>query len=280
MSKVWFITGTSTGIGKALAEKAAAIGDKVFSTARTLSSIQYLAEEYPQQVCVHRLDVCNESDRQSAIQATLDTFGRIDVLVNNAGYGLVGMAEETDMRLIREQMETNFFGLVGLTQLVLPIMRAQQSGYIINVASMAGLRGFAGAAYYCASKFAVVGFSEALAQELEQFGIRVSVVEPGPYRTDWAGRSMVKTQGFIEPETPSPYQVLNQKIGNWFKERDGKQPGDPAQIAEVLISAAEKTKPPLHLLLGDPAIEAWEQQLKNFQDPNYFLAVPHDRYEI
>lgn len=279
-SPVWLVTGTSTGIGRVLTETLAQNGHRVVATARKPQQIADFAQNYPEFVCTVQQDVNSEADNKAAVQAALDRFGRIDVLVNNAGYGLMGTVEETEMPKVRHQMETNFFGLVHLTQQVLPHMRAQGSGFIFNVASIAGLRGFAGMGIYNASKFAVVGLSEALAQEVKQFGIQVGIVEPGPYRTDWAGRSLVSSE-VIETKKATPYENVNEGIAGRLASISGKQPGDPKQIATVLISCVENGTTPLHLLFGDEGLESWEGKLERLQNDRAFMDhFPHSRTRI
>ena len=281
--QVWFITGCSTGIGRVLAEELLNAGHQVVATARRPDTLADLAARYGKQVLTLKLDVNETSDIKAAINATQVRFGRIDVLVNNAGYGLEGAIEETPLTQARAQFDTNFFGLLAVTQTVLPLMRSQGSGYIINIASVAGLRGFGGLGLYCASKFAVVGLSEALAQEVKPFGIRVSVVEPGPYRTDWAGRSLVRTpvaeakvQGLVD-QPATPYGELNAHIRRILDGANGQQPGDPRQIAQVLMAAAQSPKPPVHLLFGDEAIQTWETELGKLADPSFFARFPHGK---
>jgi len=279
-SKVWFITGCSTGIGRELAFAVLRSGQKVVVTARNTDTLSAFSEEFPKQVLALQLDMQNPEQIVRASEQALQHFGRVDVLVNNAGYGLWGMAEELNMEQVRHQMETNFFGLVHLTQCFLPHFRTQKSGYIINFSSLAGLRGFFGLSAYNASKFAVEGYSEALAQEMKPFGVKVSIVEPGPYRTDWAGRSLIKSSGVEAPDTQSPYYQLNRKSHDRIMETDGTQPGDPAQIAAILIQAAEAENPPLHMLFGDICIQGWELRVQNFEDPAFLKKYPHDTFTL
>ena len=276
--KVWIVTGTSTGIGRILAEKLLDAGYFVTATARDRAKIADLEAKYPSQCLALQADVTRSADNQKTVDETIKRFGRIDVLVNNAGYGLSGATEEVSMDQVRNQMETNFFGLVELTQMTIPQMRKQNSGYIVNVSSIAGLRGSKGLSIYSASKFAVTGFSESLAQELAPFGIKVSIVEPGPYRTDWAGRSIIWSETVLNPD--SPYKDINQATYQMLNTVTGNQPGKPEQIASVLIHAAEAEKPPVHLLFGDEAIKWWEDYLKKVQDPNFFSHYPHAKYDL
>ncbi len=289
-SRVWLISGCSTGIGRVLAEAALQADQRVIATARKPESLADLASRFGKNVLTLKLDVNEPADIKAVLNAAQVRFGGVDVLVNNAGYGLEGAIEETPLAQARAQFDTNFFGLLALTQAVLPGMRAQGSGYIVNVASVAGLRGFGGLGLYCASKFAVVGLSEALAQEVKAFGIRVSVVEPGPYRTDWAGRSLVRTPSAealatgISTGTPaegtsatSAYTQLNTAVRHMLDTNNGRQPGDPHQIAQVLLAAAAMERPPMHLLFGDEAIQAWEGELTKLADPAFFARFPHGK---
>lgn len=276
---VWFITGCSTGIGRLLAEQALAAGHLVAATARDMAHLAPL-QALPQaaNLLPVQLDVNDPAQIAAAVQAAIDRFGRISVLMNNAGYGLQGTAEETPIDMVRHQMETNFFGLVALTQAVLPHMRAAGEGYVFNVASIAGLRGSPGLTYYNASKFAVVGFSEALAQEVKPFGIRVAVVEPGPYRTDWAGRSIRRAPAVTDPA--SPYHAINEKIDRYLTGVSGKQPGDPAQICSVLLDAVQHEQIPMHLLFGDEAIQIWNTELDRLANRDFFRPIPHSQITL
>jgi NAD(P)-dependent dehydrogenase (short-subunit alcohol dehydrogenase family) len=284
MNKVWLITGCSTGIGLVLAQEVlnSSPEAKVIATARNPEKLSgLLRPQAPEQLMLVRLDVNRKEDILQTVEAGIQRWGVIDVLVNNAGYGLEGALEELTEEEIRLQMETNFFGLVSLTQACLPYMRAQKSGYIVNIASVAGLRGFRGMSMYCASKFAVVGLSESLAQELAPYGIRVSVVEPGPYRTDWAGRSLQKSKAIREQDPESPYYDLNRLLESQISGNSGKQPGDPAQIAQILIQAAESPlPPPVHMLFGDEGIAYWKDKLQRLEQPEFWQEFPHTRRNL
>jgi NAD(P)-dependent dehydrogenase (short-subunit alcohol dehydrogenase family) len=278
--KVWLVTGTSTGIGRAIVERLGQQQQLVVATARTLANIADYPARLGNQVLCLAQDVNNAADNQRVVEQTLQTFGRIDVLVNNAGYGLEGATEELTMEQIRAQMETNVFGLIDMTKQVLPHMRQQQSGFIVNVASIAGLRGYNGLGIYNASKFAVVGFSEALRQEVRPFGIRVACVEPGPYKTDWAGRSIHRSQAMDTQNAQSPYSKLNETLLRAIDGMSGAQPGNPTQIADVLISAAYAPEVPLHMIFGDEAIQVWKDKLERYQDPTYMDYFPHSRNQL
>ena len=187
---VWFITGCSTGFGRELAKILLARGDRVAATARDKAKVADLIEGHAQTALALTLDVEKQREIEAAVEAARKTFGRIDVLVNNAGYGYLAAVEEGDDADIRAMFDTNVFGLAAMTRAVLPIMRAQKSGAIVNISSMGGFIGFPGSGYYAATKFAVEGLSESLSKEVAPFGIKVLIVEPGPFRTDWAGRSI------------------------------------------------------------------------------------------
>jgi len=277
LTPVWFITGCSTGIGRVLAHEVLKAGHRVVLTARKPVSVADLAAQYPDAALALALDVNDATQIAAAVQAAEARFGAIDVLVNNAGYGLEGAVEELTLEQIRHQFDTNFFGLIAVTQAILPGMRARKRGHIFNVASMAGLIGYRGVAVYCASKFAVVGLSEGWAQELAPFGLQVSIVEPGPYRTDWAGRSLAKSAALQNQDASSPYAALNQALDTMMSNADGKQPGDPLQIAQVLISAALQPTAPVHMLFGDEAIGGWRKKLDRLQQPEFFGTFPHAR---
>lgn len=276
-SQVWLISGASRGIGKAIALSALQAGDSVAIGVRNFDDAEELVQNFGERCLPVQLDVTHPQDSKNAYDLTLKTFGKIDNLINNAGYGLWGMMEELSMEQIRHQMEVNFFGLVELTRQVIPEMRKRKSGMIINISSLAGLRGMQGLSAYNASKFAVEGFTEALNQEMAHFNVRVSVLEPGPYRTDWAGSSLVKTQGVINPAEDSPYQELNTIAARRISLSDGKQPGDPAQIAMVLLEASRAEKLPIHMLFGDVCIEGWEQRRARFDDPDFMSYFPHNK---
>lgn len=276
-SQVWLISGASRGIGRAIATKALNSGDSVALGVRNLADAEDLALTFGNRCLPVQLDVTSAQDCENAYQLTVKTFGKIDNLINNAGYGLWGMMEELTMDQIRHQMEVNFFGLVQLTRQVIPEMRMRKSGMIMNISSLAGLRGMQGLSAYNASKFAVEGFTEALHQEMAHFNVRVSVLEPGPYRTDWAGSSLVKTRGVINPTQDSPYQELNTIAARRISLSDGKQPGDPAQIAEVLWEASRAQNVPVHMLFGDVCIEGWEQRRARFDDPDFMAYFPHNK---
>jgi NAD(P)-dependent dehydrogenase (short-subunit alcohol dehydrogenase family) len=258
--RVWFITGCSTGFGRELVEQLLRRGDKVVATLRKPEQLASLAEQYPDTALVVALDVTSQSSIDSAVQASIAQFGRVDVLVNNAGYGLAGAIEEATEAEFMPVFETNVFGLIRVTRALLPQLRKQRSGNIVNLSSIAGLIGSPGWGYYNASKFAVNGFSEALAAELAPLGIHVTVVEPGPFRTDFLGRSGVEAEARI-----ADYDATAGKTRIYFHDQAGKQAGDPVKAVEAIIAAVEAPEPPKHLVLGAIAFNRWSARLEDWK---------------
>lgn len=250
MQKIIFITGVSSGFGKDMAVEAAKVGHIVIGTVRNADQLQQVDALHPGNTNGVLLDVNDHTQVAQVIQQVVTTFGHIDVLINNAGYGLMGAIEETTMEETRAQMETNFFGALALTQAVLPYMRQAKSGHIIQFSSIAGLAGTPGLGIYNASKFALEGMSEALYLELEPLGIHVTLVEPGPFRTNWAGGSMKFTQTDI-----ADYAATAGKFKKMIPGYNGNQPGDPVKGAQAILQIMAAEKPPLRLLLGKAAIE-------------------------
>jgi NADP-dependent 3-hydroxy acid dehydrogenase YdfG len=247
--QVWFVTGASTGLGRALVDHLLDIGAKVVATARKPEQLEGLAKRYPETVLVCGLDVTSQAMVDAAVSTAEDKFGRIDVLVNNAGYGMVGAVEESAEGEYRPMFETNVFGLIRVTQAVLPGMRARKSGHILNLSSIGGLVATPGFGMYNATKFAVEGLSEALAQEVKPLGISVTIVEPGPFRTDFLGRSGVPAKKHIEG-----YEPTSGKMRAYFADQDGKQKGDPKKAVEAMVKVVDAEQAPLHLLLGASTI--------------------------
>jgi NAD(P)-dependent dehydrogenase (short-subunit alcohol dehydrogenase family) len=247
--KVWFITGSSVGLGKALAREVLDRGGTVVATARDSASVDDLAELAPDRVLAVALDVTRADQAAAAVESARQRFGRIDVLVNNAGYGFLSGLEEASDAEARAQFETNFFGLVAVTKQALPVMREQQSGTVVNISSTAGVFGIGGSAYYCASKFALEGLSEALAQELEPLGLRVLIVEPGPFRTEFFGRSLRVP---AEPH-PAYRHLADQRAA--VEKLDGQQIGDPVRGARAIVDVVSSESPPLRMVLGRGAFE-------------------------
>ena len=255
--KVWLITGCSTGFGRALAEAVLKKGDYLLATAREPEQLRALIEHYPETAKPVRLDVTSPQDIQAAVDAAIATFGQIDVLVNNAGHGFIAALEEVSDVDIYQFFETNFFGALRLMRTVLPVMRQQGSGHIVNMSSTAGLVGFAGSSLYCGAKFALEGISEALAKEVESFGIKVTLIEPGAFRTDFNGRSLAAAKQSINAYAPVSGASLQ-----WFKEMDSQQPGDPRLAAQAIIQAVESPHPPMRLALGTDAMSLIQEKLE------------------
>ncbi|UPG92444.1 oxidoreductase [Luteibacter aegosomatissinici] len=247
-SKIWFITGCSTGFGRELAEQVLARGERVVLTARKPEQVADVAARYPEHALALALDVTSEQAIRKAVADAEGRFGRIDVLVNNAGYGYFSAIEEGEDEEIRRQFETNVFGLFSLTRHVLPGMRQRRTGHIVNVSSIGGLVAFPATGYYHASKWAVEGFSESLSKEVRPLGIKVLIVEPGRFRTDWAGRSVIESKTVIDD-----YDATAGERRRQAKAYTGTQPGDPARGAAAIIQAADAENPPLRLPLGSDA---------------------------
>lgn len=254
---VWFITGCSTGFGRELAKLVIARGWRAVVTARDRAKVADLAEGAPDQVLALSLDVTDASQIAQAVSETSKKFGRIDVLVNNAGYGYQSSVEEGEDDKIRAQFDANVFGLFALTRAVLPVMRAQRSGHVLNVTSVAGFVGFPASGYYAATKHAVEGFSDALSAEAGPLGIRVTCIEPGPFRTDWAGRSLIQTPNAI----PDYAETAGARL-KATAEKSGTQAGDPVRASEAMIRVTEIDNPPRHLVLGAWGYEAVTTRLK------------------
>jgi NAD(P)-dependent dehydrogenase (short-subunit alcohol dehydrogenase family) len=250
MSKVWFITGCSTGFGRELAKHVLELGNKVAVTARKTGDIEDIVSQYPGNAVAIALDVTQPAQVKAAVQEAESAFGRIDVLVNNAGIGYFGAVEESEDDEVRRMFEINFFGLAEVTRAVLPIMRKQRSGHIVNVSSIGGFVAFPAIGFYNATKFAVMGYSEALSKEVAHLGIKVTVVAPSGFRTDWAGRSAKNSNIVIDDYAQSAH--ANQ--GN-IRGYSGNQPGDPVRAAKAIVTAVESANPPLRLLLGAAALK-------------------------
>jgi len=254
---VWFITGCSTGFGRDLARLVLDRGWRAVVTARDAARVADLVEGAEDRALALALDVTDADQIVAAVAAAEAKFGRIDVLVNNAGYGYQASAEEGVDDAIRAQFDTNVFGLFALTRAVLPAMRAARRGHIVNFTSVAGLVGFPGSGYYAASKHAVEGWSDSLAAEVGPLGIAVTCVEPGPFRTDWAGRSLQQTPVAIGDYAETAGARLNSTKGY-----SGEQPGDPVRAGEAIIAATDMAKPPRHLVLGKFGFDAVTGKLR------------------
>jgi NAD(P)-dependent dehydrogenase (short-subunit alcohol dehydrogenase family) len=247
----WFITGASSGYGLALARYALGRGYNVVATARSIAKLTALTAIAPDRVLTQKLDVTVPADAENAVKAAVARFGRIDVLINNAGYGIVGAVEETPQAEYRAQMETNFFGALSVTKAALPYLRAQKSGAIVNVSSMGGQLSFAGGSAYSASKFALEGFSEALAQEVAPFGIKVVIVEPGALRTRFSSPDTIKQMPVM-----AAYQDIVGPMRGLVYQMDGRQDGDPLKTAHALDLALSAERTPLRLQVGADSIAA------------------------
>jgi len=252
----WFITGASSGLGRALAEAVLARGWRAVMTARRPETLADLTAEHGDRALALALDVTDSNSIAGAVHDAETHFGAIDVLVNNAGYGYLSAIEEGDDAEIRAQFETNVFGLIAVTKQVLPGMRSRRQGHIFNVSSLGGLVAFAATGYYHATKFAVEGLSESLSHEVKSLGIDVTILEPGAFRTDWAGRSMVESSTIIDD-----YAETSGKRRQVTRSVSGNQPGDPVRAATAIISAFEADEPPLRLLLGAPALKIARERL-------------------
>ena len=259
-SKVWFITGASTGFGRLLAEHLITLGDSVVATARNIDQIKDLEELAPARVQTLTLDVTEPAQVDAAAKDALSRFGHIDVLVNNAGYGLTGAFEEVTEEEASPMFDTNVFGLIRITKAFLPQFRERRSGNIVFLSSIGGLVGMPGWGYYNATKFAVEGLGEALAGELDPLGVHVSIVEPGPFRTDFLGRSGVAAKLQI-----SDYAETAGKTREYFDTQAGKQVGDPQKAIEAIVAAVNAPKPPRHLLLGKLALTRYRAKVASFQ---------------
>ena len=247
---VWLITGCSTGFGRDLAKLVLDRGWRAIVTSRDRAKVLDLAEGHEGRVAAASLDVTEPSQIRDTVALATKTFGRIDVLVNNAGYGYQSSVEEGEEEEIRAQFDANVFGLFAMTRAVLPTMREQHSGHIINVTSVAGLVGFPGSGYYAASKHAVEGWSDALAAEVEPLGLKVTCVEPGPFRTDWAGRSLKQT-----PNRIAAYAETAGARLTGTAEKSGTQAGDPVKAGEAMIEITQTAQPPRHFVLGAWGVE-------------------------
>jgi len=261
MKKIWFVTGVSGGLGRCIAKAAADQGNTVIGTLRDEAQFEAFKQLVPGFTIPTLLDVRNVEQCDSAIEKVLADFGRIDVLVNNAGYGLVGAVEEFSQAELRDQMEVNFFGPLKLMQLALSSMRQHKSGHIFNISSIAGFAGTHALALYNASKFALEGLSEGLQKEVTQFGIQVTIVEPGPFRTKWAGGGLVHAAQSI-PD----YEPVTSQLRSRLDKVDGNQPGDPDRAARLIVDVALTDNAPLRLLLGAAGYQVIESKIKSMSN--------------
>ncbi|MFG1663941.1 oxidoreductase [Streptomyces sp. Y7] len=248
MSRTWLITGSSRGLGRTLAEAVLEAGNNLVATARRTEALDDLVEKYGDRVRLVTLDVTDSAAARRAVQAAVEAFGRLDVVVNNAGYADMAAIEDMPEQAFRDQIEANLFGVVNVSRAALPVLREQGAGHIIQISSVGGRVGVPGLSAYQAAKWAVGGFSEVLAKEVAPLGIKVTVAEPGGMRTDWAGSSMAT------PPVSAPYEKVVGAAIAGIREQDGKQPGDPVRIAGILLDVVDTPEPPLRLLLGKDAV--------------------------
>jgi NAD(P)-dependent dehydrogenase (short-subunit alcohol dehydrogenase family) len=260
MKKVWLITGCSTGFGRALAIEALAQGYRVAVAARKTEDVKDIVSAYPETAIAVKLDVTDTEQIKAAVTTTLEKFNRIDVLVNNAGIGYFAAIEESEEAEVRRMFEINVFGLAKMTQEVLPHMRKQRSGHILNISSIGGLRSFPGVGFYNATKYAVDGLSEALYKEVAPLGIKVTIIAPSGFRTDWAGRSAKDTSVKIDD-----YAATAGKNSGDIRGYSGNQPGDPVRAAKAMIDVTETEHPPLRLLLGAAALKGARIKLEELK---------------
>ena len=261
MQKTWFITGAGRGLGADIARAALAAGDLVVAAGRNRAAVSDCLGPNRSNLLAVELDVNSERQAQKAVDAAVARFGTVDVLVNNAGYGQLGLFEETSVHDAQAQFGTNLFGVFSVTRVVLPVMRAARKGRIFNVSSLAGARGAAFGSLYCSSKFALEGFSESLALEVAPFGILVTIVEPGPFRTDFLSPESIR----FGAHAVADYDERRRELRSSFEQRNGKQPGDPAKLAEAIIRLANEPEPPLRFVAGSIAVESVGAKLKDMQ---------------
>ena len=261
MKKVWLITGCSTGFGRSLALAVLTKGDFVAVGARNTNDIQDIIQQFPETALPLKLDVTKIEEINQAVEQTIQRFQKIDVLVNNAGVGYFGAVEESEDAAIRNMFDINVFGLGDMIKAVLPQMRKQGSGHILNIASIGGLRSYPGVGYYNATKYAVDGLSEALYKEVSPLGIKVTIIAPSGFRTDWAGRSANDTKVHIED-----YNATARKNMGDIRLSSGNQPGDPDRAAQAMIQVVESENPPLRLLLGAGALRGAKLKLEELKN--------------
>ncbi len=255
-SRAWLITGCSSGIGRALAGRVLGLGHRLIATARQPARIEDFAARYPETCRALALDVTDAAQVKAVVARAAEEFGRLDVVVNNAGCGLVGAFEELDAEQIARNFDTNFFGAMNVIRAALPILRAQRSGHIVNISAAAVISNYAGFSIYGAAKWALEGVSESLAAELKPLGIKVTIVQPGPFRTGFIARSLERAANRI-----ADYDRTSGKFQRLLESMDGKQPGDPTKAAEAIITAVESATPPLRLVLGKYAVEKTRRKL-------------------
>jgi NAD(P)-dependent dehydrogenase (short-subunit alcohol dehydrogenase family) len=261
MQKTWFITGAGRGLGAEIAKAAMRAGDLVVAAGRNRAAVSDSLGPNSERLVSVELDVNNEAQAQAAVDAAVARFGTIDVLVNNAGYGQLGLFEESTVQDVQAQFGTNLFGVFSVTRAVLPVMRAARKGRIFNVSSLAGMRGTAFGSLYCASKFALEGFSESLAQEIAPFGILVTIVEPGPFRTDFLSAESIR----FGARAVGDYDERRAALRASFEQRNGRQPGDPIKLAEAVVHLASEPEPPMRFVAGSIAFDSIQAKLVDMQ---------------
>lgn len=255
--RVWFITGASSGFGQALAGRVLESGERAILAARRVERLEAIAARHNGRALAVSLDVTDAGSRDTAIRAATDRFGPIDVLANIAGRGSLGAVEEFSAQQLREQMELNFFAAADLTRAVLPLMRARRHGHVLNLTSIGGLVSIGGFGAYCAGKFALEAWSEALRDEVAPFGIKVTIVEPGNFRTEFAGDANMRPARQMDE-----YRSAIAPIEQFLYGQAGRQPGDPVKAADLMIAAVDSASPPLRLMLGADAYELWDRTVE------------------
>jgi NAD(P)-dependent dehydrogenase (short-subunit alcohol dehydrogenase family) len=249
-SKVWLVTGSASGLGRNIAEAVLASGDRLVATARDPHRLEDLVKKYGNQIRTAPLDVADEKAAQASVQLAMETFGRLDVVVNNAGYGDIAPFEQLSSERFKALMDTNFYGVVNVTRAALPIMRKQKSGCILQISSVGGRLARPGSAGYHAAKWAVGGFTESLAQEVAPFGVKVCALEPGGMRTNWGVRANKETPVLLPEYEPSVGAVVKSLASYW-----GNEISDPAKVAQIILRLADSNNLPAHLLIGSDAVE-------------------------
>lgn len=250
MKKVWLVTGSASGLGRHIVEAVLASGDRVVATARDPRRLQELAEKYGGQIRTAALDVVDEDAAQAAVRVAVEAFGRLDVVVNNAGYGDTAPFEQLSSERFKALLDTNFFGVVNVTRAALPIMRQQRSGCILQISSVGGRLGTPGGTGYHAAKWAVGGFTESLAQEVAPFGVKVCALEPGGMRTNWGARAYHETPALLADYEPSVGAIIRALATHW-----GHENSDPAKVAQLILRLPDYDQLPAHLLVGSDAVQ-------------------------
>jgi NAD(P)-dependent dehydrogenase (short-subunit alcohol dehydrogenase family) len=250
MSKVWLVTGSASGLGRNIAEAVLASGDRLVATARDPHRLEILVEKYREQVRTAPLDVANQLAAKAAVQVAVDAFGRLDVVVNNAGYGDIAPFEQLSSERFKAVMDTNFYGVVNVTRAALPVMRKQRSGCILQISSVGGRLALPGSTPYHAAKWAVGGFTESLAQEVAPFGVKVCALEPGGMRTNWGVRAHENMPELLPDYGPSVGALVKALHGHW-----GQENSDPVKVAQVVLRLAASERLPAHLLIGSDAVQ-------------------------